>query len=98
MAKKKASVEDELEQLKASPDAAGLSRALESRHARVVAAAAAQIKARALDGHAKALAQAFERFLGLARHPGGFLRSPRLRCHPSRLRRLARNLRLALGL
>ena len=71
-AKKKSSADDELAQLQGNPDAAAIARALESRHARVVAAAAAQIKARALEGHGKALQAAYARFAedGLKRDPG----------------------------
>jgi hypothetical protein len=71
-ARKKQTADEELAGLKANPDAAGVALALRSAHARVVAAAAEQVKSRALDGHTQALQQAYERFLAdpIKRDPG----------------------------
>jgi len=72
VAAKRASVEDELARLKEHPEPAVITAALSSKHARVVAAAAALIKARTLEGHAAALKAAYGRFLEdpVKRDPG----------------------------
>lgn len=72
VAAKRASVDDELARLKASPEPAVIAAALSSKHARVVAAAAGLVKARTLEGHAAALQAAYQRFLEdpVKRDPG----------------------------
>lgn len=65
-------MEDELARLKGTPEPAAVAAALASKHARVVAAAAAIVKARTHEGHTAALQAAYARFLEdpVKRDPG----------------------------